>query len=189
MGTIATLPTARFDPASMALHWLTLVLIVGVFASAWLMGAVAGDQARSILAIHRSLGVTTLAVTLCRLVWRAGFSRSPPLPAGTPFLQRAAARAVEFSLYGLLLAQPVTGLADTLFRGRPFQLFLWQAPALIVRHKALAHAFHKIHVLSAFALIGLIAAHTLAALAHRYILKDHVLQSMLPWGARNECGR
>jgi len=156
-----------------------------MFASAWARGAASGDGAVSLLAIHRSLGVTIVAVTAARLVWRARFASTPELPKETPKLQRLIARAVEYGLYGLLIAQPLAGLADTLFRGRPFQLFVWRAPALFARDKLLAHSFNRIHELMAFILLMLIAAHTVAALFHRYVRRDEVLQSILPWTRRS----
>jgi cytochrome b561 len=172
---------ARFDAVSMALHWLTLALIVALFASAWLLGGAAdGNEARSLLTIHRSLGVTTWVVTVCRLVWRWRFARTPALPPRTSTVQRRLAGGVHFLLLALLVMQPLTGLADTVFRGRPFALFIWQAPRFIGRDKIAAHAFHLIHEVGAFALLALIAGHTLAALAHRFVLRDAVLQSMAP---------
>ena len=48
-------------------------------------------------------------------------------------------------------------------------------------NKALTLLFHQIHTVSAWLLLGLIGLHVLAALFHRLVLKDEVLQSMLPW--------
>ena len=74
----------------------------------------------------------------------------------------------------------MTGLAQALTRGKPFQLFLVQAPAVRARDKPLTGLFHRIHELSAWAFLGLIAVHVGAALFHRLVLKDRVLQSMWP---------
>ena len=46
--------------------------------------------------------------------------------------------------------------------------------------KPLTALFHQIHALSAWMLLGLIGLHILAALFHRFVLRDEVLQSMLP---------
>jgi len=40
--------------------------------------------------------------------------------------------------------------------------------------------FHEIHQIGALVLLSLIGVHALAALFHRFILKDNVLQRMLP---------
>ena len=87
-------------------------------------------------------------------------------------LQQHAAKANEYGLYGLLLWQPLTGLADTLARGRPFTLFLWEAPALIARHKGAAHLFHSMHMFGAAALLALIGLHAAAGLFHALVLES-----------------
>ena len=54
--------------------------------------------------------------------------------------------------------------------------------------KPLTALFHQIHALSAWVLLGLIGLHILAALFHRFVLKDEVLRSMLPWRASDHSG-
>jgi cytochrome b561 len=60
-------------------------------------------------------------------------------------------------------------------------LFAWQVPSVMAGDKPLTALFHQIHALSAWVLLGLIGLHILAALFHRFVLRDEVLQSMLPW--------
>jgi len=62
-------------------------------------------------------------------------------------------------------------------------LFAWQVPSVMAADKPRTALFHQIHALSAWLLLGLIGLHILAALFHRFVLRDEVLQSMLPWGA------
>jgi superoxide oxidase len=76
-----------------------------------------------------------------------------------------------------------TGLANTLFHGRPFALFAWQVPALLTRDETVFHAFRLMHKFGALALLALIGIHAAAALLHALILRDGVLQRMLPWTA------
>ena len=171
----------RFDGVSIGLHWATVVLIGAMFASAWSIGLAAdAATAGTLLTVHRSIGTTLWFLAIARLVWRLRFARRPPLPAHLPTVQRRAAMLVESALYVLLLAQPLIGLAQTLTRGKPFQLFAFHAPAMMARDKALTGLFHRIHELSAWVLLGLIGAHVAAALFHRLVLKDGVLQSMWP---------
>jgi cytochrome b len=60
-------------------------------------------------------------------------------------------------------------------------LFEWEVPKVMAGNKALTLLFHQIHAVSAWLLLGLVGLHVLAALFHRLVLKDEVLQSMLPW--------
>ena len=171
----------RFDNVTIALHWTTLLLILGMFASAWAYST-SNDSAQSnlTLAIHRSLGVAVWTVTLARLFWRRRFASIPALPADMPRIQQMAAKANEYGLYALLLIQPLTGMAQSLTRGRPFPIFGLDVPKLMAKDRDLTAVFHAVHEVSAWVLVGLIGTHALAALFHRFVLKDDVLQSMTP---------
>jgi cytochrome b561 len=171
----------RFDEVSIGLHWATAILVAAMFASAWAIGlARDGRTAEGLLTLHRSVGVTLWMLAIARLTWRLRYATRPPLPPGLPALQRRAAGVTEAALYILLLIQPLTGLAQTLTRGKPFQIFLIHAPAMMGRNKPLTGVLHRIHELTAWAFVGLIAVHVGAALFHRLVLKDRVLQSMWP---------
>ena len=171
----------RFDILTIGLHWATVTLIAGMFASAWLLLASDREHAAMLLTVHRSLGVVTWVVAIFRLGWRLSCAYLPPFPQNMPKVQQRLAKASEYGLYALLLSQPLTGLAQSLTRGRHFMLFAWRVPSLMAGDKPLTALFHQIHALSAWVLLGLIGLHILAALFHRFVLRDEVLQSMVPW--------
>ena len=171
----------RFDAFTIGLHWATVTWIVCMFASAWLLLASDREHAAMLLTVHRSLGVVTWAVAIVRLGWRFSCAYLPPFPQNMPKVQERLAKVSEYTLYALLLFQPLTGLAQSLARGRHFMLFAWQMPSVMAGDKPLTTLFHQIHALSAWLLLGLIGLHILAALFHRFVLRDEVLQSMLPW--------
>jgi superoxide oxidase len=178
--------SGRFDPVSIALHWLTVLFIIGQFTSARLHEAVDHDPslAAAILATHRTMGVLTWIVVVARLVWRRNFAYLPPFPETMPKLQQSIAKANEFSLYALILLQPVTGFFWGLFRGKPFELFIWQVPALLEPNPVIEGLCVEAHELGANALLALISLHAGAALFHRLVLRDGVLERMLPWTSR-----
>jgi cytochrome b561 len=171
----------RFDILTIGLHWATVTLIAGMFASAWLLLASDREHAAMLLTVHRSLGVVTWVVAIFRLGWRLSCAYLPPFPQNMPKVQQRFAKASEYGLYALLLSQPLTGLAQSLARGRHFMLFAWRVPSVMAGDKLLTALFHQIHALSAWVLLGLIGLHILAALFHRFVLRDEVLQAMLPW--------
>jgi cytochrome b561 len=172
----------RFDPVTIALHWATVLLLVVMFASIWGRGLIGEDSpaGAGLLTLHRSAGVTLWLVAFCRISWRLTFAMRPPLPASVSPLQARAAAATEGALYLLLLAQPVTGLMQTLARGRPFQIFVFEVPQTMARDQTRAMLFHQAHELSAWLLLGLIGLHVGAALMHGVVRKDGVLPTMLP---------
>ena len=75
----------RFDAVTIGLHWTTVTLIVGMFASAWSIG-LARDRAEAdlILTLHRSLGAAIWILAVVRLSWRLTLARLPPFPPSTP---------------------------------------------------------------------------------------------------------
>ncbi len=172
----------RFEQGSIVFHWLTVLLIVVQFASIWAHEAVGHHSglAAPLLSLHRSTGVLTWFVTVMRLLWRRHFAYLPPFPSSMPKLQQIAAKANEYGLYLLLLALPITGLARVMLRGQPFDLLFWRLPALLEPDPALRSIFVEAHAFGAKALIALIGLHAGAALFHRLVLRDGVLNRMLP---------
>jgi superoxide oxidase len=183
----AGLESGRFDQISITLHWLTVLLIDLQFSSAWLREAVDHDSslAVTILTTHRTSGALIWIISLVRLVWRHNFAYLPPFPESMSKLQQTLAKANEYSLYALLLIQPITGLGRSLFRGAPFELFIWQVPALFEQDDAIRHVFAEAHEIGANVLLALIGLHAGTALFHRLVLRDGVLQRMLPWTSQS----
>jgi superoxide oxidase len=175
--------TDRFDGVSIAFHWLTALLVAMQFAT-MLALLLAERQAEVLTMIHRSTGSALWVVVVARLIWRHSFAHLPAFPATMPKFQQRVAMLNEYALYFLLLLQPLTGFFDTLFRGRSFDLLMWQVPALLERNKAVYGLFHKLHELGAIALLVLIAVHATAALFHGLILRDGVFARMFPWTER-----
>ncbi len=91
----------RFDQTSIALHWLTVVLVVAQFTMAWLVGSV-GASAPAMLTAHRSAGLLLWAVVVARLIWRRRFAHLPPFPASIP--RTASAVAVGYRPAGNFVA-------------------------------------------------------------------------------------
>lgn len=178
----ATQVDDRFDGTSMMLHWLTVVLIVVQFASVWAIEA-AGDRSplgAALFSLHLTSGMLIWIVVVARLIWRRYFAYLPPFPPSMPKFQQTIAKANEYGLYLFLLMQPVTGLGRVLLRGRPFDLFFWQVPALFEESDSIRHFLAESHEFGAKALLALIGLHVGAALFHHLILRDSVLRRMLP---------
>lgn len=178
---VSVQPATCFDRVSMAFHWITVLVVAWMFASAWSIG-LARDAAGAarMLSVHRSAGVALWAITAGRLAWAVTRARRPLLPADLPRVQKLAARVNEGALYAILLLQPLTGLAQSLARGRPFILFGLEVPRLMARDKAAASLLHGVHELTANLLLGLVALHIAAALFHGLVRRDGVLSAMLP---------
>jgi len=176
-----------FDSLTIGLHWVSVVLVLAMFASAWLHAlaeARQSDFTPVLLQIHRSFGVTIWVVTALRLAWRLTNASLPSFPAHMTKLHRATVKLSEYGLYALLLGQPATGLLATVFSGRPFALFFWGISPLMPRHEMLRAAFLLSHEIGAWALAALVVSHAAAALFHHFVLRDDVLECMAPMMAR-----
>jgi superoxide oxidase len=170
-----------FDAVTIGVHWTTVALVISLFVVALLLETTKSAWlARSLLTIHRSLGVTVWTLTAVRLAWRLTGATFPPFPDTMPQVQRHAARGSEYGLYGFLLIQPLSGLAQTLYLGKSFVLFGWSAPVALAPNFVMVRLFHVVHAWGALAFAGLIGLHAGAALFHALVLKDGVFQSMLP---------
>ena len=170
-----------YDKVMRAIHWTTLLLVTGVFVAIWIADPqlVGRDNARMIVQIHRSLGLTVCALTIFRLAWRWR-AHVPALPGDLPTVQKWAARTNEVLIYMLLLAQPVVGLFYSSAYGVRVNLFLLvQLPTVLGRDLALGETLGAIHNFLGYSLLALIGAHAAAALFHHFIRRDDVLNAML----------
>ncbi len=170
----------KFDALSMTLHWVTVVLVVAQFVSAWAIDHVEPSAARLVLTAHRSTGVALWILIVFRLLWRVAGMRKPPMPQTMKRAHKVGVKLAEYVLYALLLVQPVTGFLDSIYRGRAFSIFIWELPVIIPRDRPHASLAHLAHETGAYVLAGLVGFHAAAALVHHFILKDKVLLSMLP---------
>ena len=171
-----------FDPITIMAHWVTLPLVVALVVTG-LMHSQLEDRpwAPSLLWAHRSLGVIIWTVTVTRLLWRLTGAEFPEFPSSMTRLHRLAARLSEYGLYALLLVQPLSGLEQTIARGKPFELLLWTVPALVPKDLGHVVLFYALHKLGAWCFIGLVSLHAAAALFHHFVRRDDVLEAMAPF--------
>ena len=168
-----------YDGVAIALHWITAALVVANFALAqtwdWFATPVKGLMEDT----HMSFGVLLTAVVVARLAWRwlPGHQVSS-IEAGW---MRITSKATHYLLYLLLLAEAGLGFAFRWGAGRPMEFFGLGIPPLIGEiAKPLRHDLREIHEWIGWAIIILALIHALAALYHHYVLKDRVLERMLP---------
>ena len=169
----------RFDNVTIAFHWLSVLLVVVQLASGWWVER--GDTyAATLLWLHRSSGAMFFVIVVLRILWRLGKGARVGHPSHMPVWQQYAAQGNAYALYAILLVQLGTGMGDVLFRGKAFTLFTVSVPALVERDKVAHLMLHAIHAVSAWCLLALIVMHVAAAAYHGIILRDGVVQKMLP---------
>ena len=173
----------RWSSSTIALHWLSALLIFALLGLGWFM--VHGDLAAStkfdLYQLHKSLGFLSLALVLLRLVARLA-GATPQAPAAMPRWERRAARANHVAFYALLLVAALSGwlLASASIIPIPTRFFdLFVIPNLVGPDPALLAGMRFLHYLVSRLLIGLLFLHVVAALKHHYIDRDDVFLRMV----------
>jgi len=167
----------RYDPKTIALHWLTAALVIGL----WVLGQCIdffprGTPRVSVRSLHIVAGAILAIVLAYRIYWRATAGAHLPLE-GSALMQRIV-RLMHWALYAAVLAAVVLGLANTWVRGdNIFNLF--SIPAFDPGNKELRHTMGELHELAANAVLILAGLHAAAALVHHHLLKDNTLRRML----------
>jgi cytochrome b561 len=184
MRAVANSKRGVFDRATRLMHWLTAGLMLSVFALAFSIDLATSHASHTaFLQLHRSVGLTVWVVTLFRLAWRQ-FAKYPDWPNNLSQAMRVAAMATEYSLYVLLLAQPILGLLQTNAHGDHVNLFfIGQVPSLIEKNRELSQQLLIVHKVFGFSLLSLIVLHVSAALFHHFWRRDDTLTAMLPAAA------
>jgi len=170
----------RYDNVAIALHWSVAVLVIVQFALAETWDWFAKPTTKAMESVHISLGVLLTALILARIAWRL-------VPAHKRFsLQsgwvRIASKAVHYLLYALLVTQAGLGFAFRWAQGHAvefFGLFAIAGPFGEMERPA-RRLLHELHEYVGWAIIIIALAHALAALYHHYVLKDRLLERMLP---------
>jgi cytochrome b561 len=137
-----------------------------------------------LVSIHRPLGIAILILVVVRFVNRL-LNRPPPFPAMMSRTERLAATASEFTMYGLMLVQPLVGWGMLSAARYPVVLFGPVHLPFILPHDAMLYAvLRKAHTVLAYFLLLTILAHVAAILWHTLIVRDGMLTRMVPWSVR-----
>lgn len=164
----------------------------------WMHDALKVDDTKALaitgFQLHKSLGLTVLALSLLRLLWRLTH-RPPPMPATMPAWERFAARGVHAAFYGLMIGLPLSGwlmVSAQWDGGKPLNVpTLWfgvfEVPHLFGLNAmadevraTFAHNAEETHEWLAKGTAALLLMHVAAALKHHFINRDSVLIGMAP---------
>jgi len=170
----------RYDPVSRFFHWAVLALLVIEFPIAWTMPEVHKDtRPDGLIFWHLFFGTLIFAVVLLRVLWRLSHRAPPEVPM--PRWQTVAANVTHKLLYAVLIALPLMGWANASSRGWDVKLLgTIPLPALAPRGSDWGHELGDVHQAVAIGLLVIIGLHVVAALYHQWLMRDNLLQRMLP---------
>lgn len=178
-------PPKRYSAVAVVLHWLLALVILAMFGVGLYMTDLPfSPQRLKLYNWHKWAGVTFLALTLLRLVWRMTH-RPPALPLALtrtmPGWQTRAYHATHHVMYLLFFAVPLVGWAYSSAAGFPIVWFgQIPLPDLLPVNKELAELIKPLHKLLALALMALAGLHIAAAVKHQWVDRDGLLGRMLP---------
>ncbi len=172
----------RYTLTAQALHWVTAILMFSVLPLAWVMVNMPHDAPSRewIYTLHKSVGLTILALVAFRLAWRAAHP-APPLPAHLARWEALAARVSHWLLYLVLIGMPISGYLFSAFKGHSttyFDLFTIPAPGPDKQLTSVALWFHV--VTGQWLVYALIVLHLGATAWHVAVRRDRVLERMMP---------
>jgi cytochrome b561 len=205
------LASDRYTTVAIVLHWTMAALIIGMIFGGWWMS----DQLAAQLALpaeqrnlplmqqiyqffqtHKAIGITILALTLFRIVWRLTH-KAPALPQRMSGWERRVAKGTHILFYALMLLMPLAGWAyvsagyststNTYFSAATTWFGLFEIPHLPfvagqgeVERKQIAENAMGAHGRMAWAMLILAGLHIAAALKHHLVDRDDVLTRMAP---------
>ncbi len=195
-----TQTSTRYSKTAVILHWLIAIFIVLMFSLGWFMADLPKDGPKQMaydlfdlgiytwqlteeasprtfyFNLHKSLGLTALALIALRILWR--ITHTPPAPLSSyKAIEKKIATATHHALYLLMLAVPVTGLIMAVNSKYGVK---WFGVDLIagLDNKPVRDFFEHTHELVGLVLLALIVIHLLGALKHQFIDKDETMSRM-----------
>lgn len=180
----------RYSTIAILLHWAIALLIIGQVIGGLVMTKLlpnASSLTFEIYQMHKSFGITILALSLLRLLWRLG-NRPPNLPEKMAGWEKQIAAVTHIAFYIFMIGIPLIGWA--MVSVSPFQIPTYIFDLIKLPHmpfwegvsdpKALETQFKSLHKYAALAMVGLLVLHIGAALKHHIRDRDNVLIRMLP---------
>jgi cytochrome b561 len=166
-------PSDRYTRTAIALHWLIAIAVIAQFTWGWWMQGIPkqppGPRVDA-FNLHKSVGLTLLALMMLRLVWR--WRHPPPALPAMHAWQAWLARANHALLYVALFTMPLAGYLGSVFSGYPVKLYGMTLPMWGSKDAALKDGFSTLHFAASWLLLFAVALHLAGALKHILIDRD-----------------
>ncbi len=190
----------RYTKVAVILHGLIALGIFAMFALGWYMSEIPKDAAKQAafdlfdlgvytwqfaeeisprtfyFNLHKSIGVTLLALIAFRVFWRVTH-RPPAALASYKVWEKKLAAGTHHMLYLLMLAVPVSGIIMATYSKYGVK---WFGIDLIagLDNKDLRELFKEAHEIIGAILLIMVILHIAGALKHKFIDKDDTMQRM-----------
>lgn len=169
----------NYNRLTRAIHWLSAVVIIGMFAlGLWMVDLNYYSQwYKTAPHWHKSIGLLLAAITLFRFIWK--HVTLSPKTEGKVY-EVMLAKLAHYAIYLLLIVIFTTGYLISTEDGRGIDVFNWfTVPGAGALFANQADTAGVVHYYAACSLILLAILHTIAALKHHFIDKDNTLRKMI----------
>lgn len=168
----------RYSSPAIALHWLLGAAIIANFALGIYMHELPVSPSRlKLFNYHKWAGITILALSALRLLWR--LTHRPPPDVPMPAWQAKVAHGLHMLLYVLFFAVPLSGWAYSSAAGFPVVVYgVVPLPDFVPKDKALADTLKGLHKLLTLSMGALVLAHIGAAVKHQWVDRDGLMARM-----------
>ena len=173
----------RYSSVAIGFHWLLGLMIVGSFCFGVYMADLPFSPARiKQFNWHKWAGITILALSTLRLLWR--LTRPPPSLPPMPTWQQKASSGTHVLMYVLFFAIPLVGWAYSSATGFQVVYFgVLPLPDWVAKDADLAAQLKTLHRVLAYGLATLVVLHVAATVKHQLIDKDDLLTRMNPFAS------
>lgn len=189
-----------YTKTAIILHWLIAILIFLMFGLGWYMADLPKEAPKQMaydlldlgiytwqlteeasprtfyFNLHKSLGVSIMALIALRLIWR--FMHLPPAALiSYKAWEKKLATGMHHLLYLLMVVLPVSGIIMATYSKYGLK---WFGIDLIkgLDNKPLREAFVEVHEVIGILMLVIIAVHVAGALKHKLIDKDETMKRM-----------
>jgi cytochrome b561 len=179
----------RYGAVAVCLHWLIAAAVLAMLAlGAVMVRLTPGSTLQfDLYQLHKSIGITVLALSVLRLGWRLA-NPAPPLPGSLSAWQKTLARSTHIGFYVLLIALPVSGwmMVSASVWNIPTMIFgAFELPhlpilATLPDKKPVEDALKTVHEALGWGAVALLALHVAGAFKHHVLGGENVMVRMLP---------
>jgi cytochrome b561 len=190
----------RYTKVAVLLHWLIAIGILSQFLFGWFMEGLPKEAPKQLsfdlfdwgiyswqlaaeasprtfyFNLHKSIGVTLLALIIIRILWRITH-KPPAILASYKVWERKLATAAHHLLYSLMVLIPVSGVVMAIYSKYGIK---WFGLPLIkgLDNNPMREIFKEAHEILGIVILLILALHIAGALKHKFIDKDDTLKRM-----------
>ncbi|HIG42006.1 MAG: cytochrome b/b6 domain-containing protein [bacterium] len=173
----------KYGATAKWLHWLIAFIVIIMLIFGRTLESLPLSEREQMIMGHSGLGTLVLLLMLLRWGWR--LSHEPPGAIGSMGLwQTRLSKTMHWSLYILLVLQPILGIFQAMFI-TDYEVLAFGVinySGLATDSADMARVFHVLHGINATVLSVLVVGHIGASLYHHFFQKDSILRRMLPYG-------